>query len=60
MLLLRDVAPDLVSIVIAQTLIAVGALCIYIGLERFVMQLCGLTNVREATLFPRDLHRLTP
>ena len=36
LLLLRDVAPDLVSIVIAQTLIAVGALCIYIGLERFV------------------------
>lgn len=31
-----------------------------IGLERFVMQLCGLTNVREATLFPRDLNRLTP
>ena len=31
-----------------------------IGLERFVMQLCGLTNVREATLFPRDLHRLAP
>ena len=31
-----------------------------IGLERFVTQLCGLTNVREATLFPRDLHRLTP
>ena len=31
-----------------------------IGLERFIMQLCGLSNVREATLFPRDLHRLTP
>ncbi len=31
-----------------------------IGLERFIMQLCGLTNVREATLLPRDLHRLTP
>jgi nondiscriminating aspartyl-tRNA synthetase len=31
-----------------------------IGLERFVMQLCGLSNVREAALFPRDLHRLTP
>ena len=25
-----------------------------IGLERFVMQLAGLGNVREATLFPRD------
>ncbi len=31
-----------------------------IGSERFVMQLCGLRNLREATLFPRDTHRLTP
>ncbi len=31
-----------------------------IGLERWVMQLCDLANVRQATLFPRDLHRLTP
>jgi nondiscriminating aspartyl-tRNA synthetase len=31
-----------------------------IGLERFVMQLCGLSNLREATLFPRDQQRLTP
>ena len=31
-----------------------------IGLERFVMQLCGLQNLREATLFPRDQKRLTP
>ncbi len=31
-----------------------------IGLERFVMQLAGLGNVREATLFPRDLARLAP
>lgn len=31
-----------------------------IGLERFVMQLCGLDNIRKATLFPRDLHRLAP
>ncbi len=31
-----------------------------IGLERLVMQLCGLANVRQATLFPRDLHRLAP
>ena len=30
------------------------------GLERFVARLVGLDNVREATLFPRDLHRLTP
>lgn len=31
-----------------------------IGLERFVAQLCGATNIREVTLFPRDLHRLAP
>jgi nondiscriminating aspartyl-tRNA synthetase len=31
-----------------------------IGLERFVMQLLGLENLRWATLFPRDLARLTP
>ena len=31
-----------------------------IGQERFVMQLLGLTNIRESTLFPRDLTRLSP
>jgi nondiscriminating aspartyl-tRNA synthetase len=31
-----------------------------IGLERFMMRLAGSGNVREVTLFPRDLHRLTP
>ena len=31
-----------------------------IGLERFLMQLLGLPNLRLATLFPRDLNRLTP
>ncbi len=31
-----------------------------IGLERLIMQLCGLDNIRKATLFPRDLHRLAP
>jgi nondiscriminating aspartyl-tRNA synthetase len=31
-----------------------------IGLERFVMQLLGLSNIREASLFPRDLSRITP
>ncbi|REF35481.1 aspartate--tRNA(Asn) ligase [Thermasporomyces composti] len=30
------------------------------GLERFVAQLVGADNVRKVTLFPRDLHRLTP
>ena len=31
-----------------------------IGLERWIARLCELPNVREATLFPRDLNRLTP
>lgn len=31
-----------------------------IGLERLLMQLLGLPNVRLATTFPRDLNRLTP
>jgi len=31
-----------------------------IGLERWVAQLVGARNVRETTLFPRDLHRLQP
>ncbi|MDB5034704.1 MAG: aspartate--tRNA(Asn) ligase [Chlorobi bacterium] len=31
-----------------------------IGLERLTMQILGLTNVREATMYPRDRHRLTP
>ena len=31
-----------------------------IGLERFLMQLLDLDNIRLATLFPRDINRLTP
>jgi nondiscriminating aspartyl-tRNA synthetase len=31
-----------------------------IGLERWVSRLTGAANVREVTLFPRDLHRLMP
>lgn len=31
-----------------------------IGLERWVMHLVEATNIREVTLFPRDLHRLAP
>ena len=31
-----------------------------IGVERFVMQLLGLKNVREASVFPRDIHILKP
>jgi nondiscriminating aspartyl-tRNA synthetase len=31
-----------------------------LGLERWVARLVGAANVRETTLFPRDLHRLTP
>jgi nondiscriminating aspartyl-tRNA synthetase len=31
-----------------------------IGLERWTARLTGATNVRQVTLFPRDLHRLSP
>jgi nondiscriminating aspartyl-tRNA synthetase len=31
-----------------------------IGLERWVARLTGAANIREVTLFPRDLHRLQP
>ncbi|HEX9065079.1 MAG TPA: aspartate--tRNA(Asn) ligase [Streptosporangiaceae bacterium] len=31
-----------------------------IGLERWTARLTGAANIREVTLFPRDLHRLTP
>lgn len=31
-----------------------------IGLERWVAQLTGAQNIRETTLFPRDLNRLAP
>lgn len=30
------------------------------GLERWTARLAGITNLRETTLFPRDLNRLTP
>nr|WP_257956903.1 amino acid--tRNA ligase-related protein [Nocardioides sp. B-3] len=31
-----------------------------IGLERWVARLVEATNIREVTLFPRDLNRLAP
>ena len=31
-----------------------------IGLERWVGRLVEAANIREVTLFPRDLHRLAP
>jgi aspartyl-tRNA synthetase len=31
-----------------------------LGAERLVMTMLGLQNVREAVLFPRDMHRLVP
>ncbi|MBI4174099.1 MAG: aspartate--tRNA(Asn) ligase [Candidatus Aenigmarchaeota archaeon] len=31
-----------------------------IGIERMTMQILGLENIREATLFPRDTERLLP
>jgi nondiscriminating aspartyl-tRNA synthetase len=30
------------------------------GLERFMARLLDAPNVRQVTLFPRDLHRLAP
>ncbi|MDN5275427.1 MAG: Aspartyl-tRNA synthetase [Candidatus Saccharibacteria bacterium] len=30
------------------------------GLERLTQKIIGLSNVKEATLFPRDINRLTP
>jgi nondiscriminating aspartyl-tRNA synthetase len=31
-----------------------------IGLERFLARLTGAANVREVSLFPRDMTRLRP
>jgi nondiscriminating aspartyl-tRNA synthetase len=31
-----------------------------IGLERWTARLTGAANIRSVTLFPRDLHRLSP
>ena len=31
-----------------------------IGLERMTQVICGLNNIKEATMFPRDRDRLTP
>jgi len=31
-----------------------------LGLERWVARLSGAANIREATLFPRDVNRLSP
>lgn len=31
-----------------------------IGLERFIMQLVNLSNLRDAALFPRDMERIQP
>jgi aspartyl/asparaginyl-tRNA synthetase len=30
------------------------------GIDRLVQKVLGLANVKEATLFPRDMNRLTP
>ena len=31
-----------------------------LGLERLTLHLLGAKNVREATMFPRDINRVTP
>jgi aspartyl/asparaginyl-tRNA synthetase len=30
------------------------------GIERLLKQMLGLTNIKEASAFPRDRYRLTP
>lgn len=30
------------------------------GIDRFIEKIIGLSNVKEATIFPRDINRLTP
>lgn len=30
------------------------------GIARFVQKMIGLSNAKEAELFPRDVHRITP
>ncbi|HQL83349.1 MAG TPA: aspartate--tRNA(Asn) ligase, partial [Spirochaetota bacterium] len=30
------------------------------GLERLTMKIMNLKNIREASLFPRDINRITP
>ncbi len=30
------------------------------GLERLIMSMCGVDNIRDAVLFPRDIDRLSP
>jgi len=31
-----------------------------LGLERMTQVICGLDNIKEATMFPRDRDRLSP
>ncbi|MGI8719589.1 MAG: aspartate--tRNA(Asn) ligase [Nitrososphaeraceae archaeon] len=31
-----------------------------LGLERLIMSMCGVDNIRDAVLFPRDIDRLSP
>jgi nondiscriminating aspartyl-tRNA synthetase len=31
-----------------------------LGMDRLIMTMLGLQNIREAVLFPRDRHRVTP
>ena len=31
-----------------------------VGLERLTMRVCGKSNIREVTMFPRDRNRITP
>jgi len=31
-----------------------------LGLERFLMTIAGVENIRDTTLYPRDIDRLAP
>ena len=71
----REHSPDVLEAQAKEKSVSVGSLASYMeafnygmpphggfgmGIERVVMQLLGLENIREAVLFPRDTERLTP
>jgi aspartyl-tRNA synthetase len=31
-----------------------------VGMERLIMSLCGVENIRDVVLYPRDIDRLSP
>ena len=47
--------PSLIAVLLVDT---PSARCL--GLERVTQKFLGLNNVKEASLFPRDINRLAP